>query len=102
MPEEEKKIVIPTGFVEVTVDVTVSIARSYFMYTPAFVEIRDSEGNLWSKQSIPIGRTQAFPMPPGLFNVRAKLGGVASPPQNVEVKEGETTSVRILFGKQPQ
>lgn len=99
MSEEHGKVTVPTGFIEATIEITLPISRGYLLFVSAFVVVTDTAGNTVEQRSMQIGATQVLPMPPGKFSVRAILGGVTSPPQQVEVKAGEVTPVKIYFGK---
>jgi hypothetical protein len=97
--KEPIKIVVPTGFIKVTVEPPVGIRPDFLAFTPAFIFVRDPNGSMRISQSIPIGVTQVIPINAGLFSISTKLGDVMSQPQNIEVKAGEVTEIRISFGK---
>lgn len=100
LPEEEpKKIDVPMGFIEIEMQVTLDVPNEFFRFTPSFAMVRDMIGRGVISQPVPIGGKMVIPISPGRFNISAKLGGVESPAQIVDVRAGEVTKVLVRFGK---
>lgn len=99
LPEEEESVTVPTGFIEVRIEVTLDIPISQLRFTRAKVIIQEESGRDVWEEYLSIRSTRAIPIAPGKFNVVAVFGGVFSKPKEIEVKTGEVTKVRFLFGK---
>jgi len=97
--KKPEKITVPTAFIRVKIETTLTFPPAFLRFTPAFVTVADAEGHIVIQQAIPIGTTQVFPLKPGLFSISASLGVVHSEGKNVEVKEGDVAQITIYFGK---
>ncbi len=99
-PPNPSRCLFVARLIEIEIKVTLDVSPEYLQFIPSLVFIRDAlTGRHVITQPVPIGGKQMIPLSPGGFVVTAKLGGVESGPQPVDIKPGEVTKVAVLFGK---
>jgi len=97
----EKKVVTPTGFIDVKIELDPSIPLGALTFTRSSIRIWSTEPYYFSETTIPVGDSQSIPLRPGKYEVEANLGGVVSGKTEVEIVAGQVAKVKFFFGKEP-
>lgn len=98
----ERKVVTPTGFIDITIELDPAITKGTLGFTRSSVRIWSIEAREFTEETIMIGDKQSIPVRPGKYNVEALLGGVVSKLTAVEVGAGEVAKVKFFFGKESE
>jgi len=96
---EKRKVVIPTGFIEVTINLENGIPVDYLAFLPSAVDVYTDEGKFIERIPLTVGMKQIITLKPGKFMVRAILGKLASETITVEVEAGKMEKLVFHFGK---
>lgn len=95
----EKRVVVPTGFIEILIEVADLIPIRSLTVLPSSAFLYSEDGEFSNKIGLKVGNKQVIALRPGVYTIVAILGNLESEPVRVEIQPGKVEEIIFHFGK---
>ena len=95
----EKRVLVPTGFVEILIEVADLVPIRSLTVLPSSVFLYSEDGKFSNKIGLKIGNKQVIPLRPGIYTIVGILGNLESEPVRVEIESGKVDEIIFQFGR---